>query len=353
MKWLLILIALAAAMPAQGQMVIAHRGASGDRPEHTLAAYERAIDQGADYIEPDLVATKDGVLVARHENEISATTDVSDRPEFASRRTTKVIDGETISGWFTEDFLLAELQSLRARERLPELRPANSRFDDLYRVPSLAEILALVRAQEAEIGRRIGLYPEIKHPSYFRGLGLALEQRLVEALHGAGYRRADDPVFIQSFEVEPLVRLAGMTALPLIQLVYGQGGPTDKPDQTYADMLQPAGLDVIAAYAKGIGANIGLLLNADGTPTPLNALARQRGLLVHAWTLRKENAFLPPAARIGDDPATPGCGAWLWRRLAAASVDAVFTDDPGLAVGWRDGGVDPACADAGSSPERP
>ncbi|GAB4149677.1 MAG: glycerophosphodiester phosphodiesterase [Sphingomonadales bacterium] len=344
MKWLLTLVALAAAMPAQGQIVIAHRGASGDRPEHTLAAYERAIDQGADYIEPDLVATKDGVLVARHENEISGTTDVSQRPEFAARRATRVIDGETVSGWFTEDFSWAELQTLRARERLPGLRPASSRFDDLYRVPSLAEIIALVRAKEAETGRQIGLYPEIKHPSYFRAIGLELEQRLVDALHAAGYRHADDPVFIQSFEVEPLVRLAGMTALPLIQLVYAEGGPADKPDLSYAEMLQPAGLDAITAYAEGIGANIGLLLRADGTPTELGAIARQRGLLVHAWTLRKENGFLPPAAHIGDDPAMPGCGAWLWRKLAAVPVDGVFTDDPGLAIGWRDGGSDPACA---------
>ena len=344
MRCLLVLLAALAALPAHSQIIIGHRGASGERPEHTLAAYERAIDHGADFIEPDLVVTKDGILVARHENEISGTTDVSQRPEFTARRATRVIDGETVSGWFTEDFSLAELQSLRARERLPELRPASSRFDDLYRVPSLAEIIALVRAKEAETGRRIGLYPEIKHPSYFRAIGLELEKRLVEALHTAGYRGADDPVFIQSFEVEALVRLSDMTALSLIQLVYSEGGPADKPSLTYARMLQPAGLDAIAVYAKGIGANIDLLLKPDGTPTNLTALAQDRGLLVHAWTLRKENAFLPAAAQSSDDPAMQGCGAWLWRKLAAASVDGVFTDDPGLAIGWRNGMTSESCA---------
>ena len=149
-------------------LIIAHRGASGDRPEHTLAAYELAIDQGADYIEPDLVPTADGVLVARHENEISGTTDVADHPEFAGRRTTKLIDGEEVTGWFTEDFTLAELRTLRARERLPEIRPQNTAYDGLYQVPTLAEIITLVRAKEAETGRTIGLYPEIKHPDLFR-----------------------------------------------------------------------------------------------------------------------------------------------------------------------------------------
>lgn len=346
MKSFLALLALAAAFPAHGQTIIAHRGASGDRPEHTLAAYERAIDQGADYIEPDLVATKDGVLVARHENEISGTTDVSRRPEFAARRTTRVIDGETVAGWFAEDFTFAELQTLRARERLPELRPANSRFDGLYQVPALAEIIALVRAKEAETGRRIGLYPEIKHPSYFRSIGLGLEEMLVKALHAAGYRRADDPVFIQSFEVEPLVRLAGMTELPLVQLVAAEGGPADKPGVTYAALLRPEGLDAIAAYADGIGAEMSLLLQPGGTATGLAAAAHERGLLVHAWTLRKENAFLPPSARRGDDPAKLGCGGQVWHSLAAASVDGVFTDDPGLAAGWRSGVTNTPCATA-------
>eukprot|EP01031_Cornospumella_fuschlensis_P049354 gene49354-60413_t len=182
---------------AHAQILIGHRGASGERPEHTLASYERAIDAGADFIEPDLVPTKDGVLVARHENEISGTTDVADHPEFASRRRTHVIDGETMTGWFTEDFTLAELRTLRAKERLPKLRPANTRFDGLYQVPTFAEVLGLVKAKEAETGRRIGIYPEIKHPSWFSAQGIDTASMLLTMLDAAGYREASDPVFIQ------------------------------------------------------------------------------------------------------------------------------------------------------------
>ena len=208
-------------------LLIAHRGASGERPEHTLAAYERAIDQGADFIEPDLVLTKDGVLVARHENEIGGTTDVADHPEFADRKTTKVIDGVEMAGWFTEDFTLAELRTLRARERLPDLRPANKRFDTLYQIPTFEEILKLVRAKEAESRRRIGLYPETKHPSYFAGIGLAHQAPLLDLLNRYGYMTEADPVFIQSFEVGNLKALRAATRLRLIQLVDAEGGPAD------------------------------------------------------------------------------------------------------------------------------
>ena len=186
MMGLLPLSAVRAADP----LIIAHRGASGERPEHTLASYERAIDQGADYIEPDLVLTRDGVLVARHENEIGGTTDVADHPEFADRKTTKTIDGIAMTGWFTEDFTLAELRTLRARERLPDLRPANVRFNDLYLIPTFEEILKLVRAKEAEQHRRIGLYPETKHPSYFAGIGLPPPHaRVGRTIHKCGYCR--------------------------------------------------------------------------------------------------------------------------------------------------------------------
>jgi len=313
-------------------LIIAHRGASGERPEHTLAAYERAIDQGADFIEPDLVATRDGVLVARHENEISGTTDIAERPEFAARLTTRTIDGQAVTGWFTEDFTLDELRTLRARERLPELRAANTAFDGLYQVPTLAEIIALVRAKEAESGRRIGLYPEIKHPSYFAGIGHDLGAMLVEQLHAAGYRAAEEPVFIQSFEPGPLERLDATTQLRLVQLVAAQGGPADRPGTTFADMLAPAGL---AAIADAIGAEIGLLLSPAGTATALAAEAHATGLEVHAWTLRRENAFLPEAARIGADPAAPGQLEQVWRALDAAGVDAVFTDNPADAAAAR------------------
>ena len=316
-------------------LIIAHRGASGERPEHTLAAYERAIDQGVDYIEPDLVSTSDGVLVARHENEISGTTDVARRPEFAARQSTKLIDGIEMTGWFTEDFTLAELRTLRARERLPELRPANARFDGLYSVPTLTEIIALVRAKEAETGRTIGIYPEIKHPTYFASIGHDLAAMLVAGLHEGGYFTATDPVFIQSFEVGPLVRLRTLTEMRLVQLVDSEGGPADQPEETYASMLTAEGLTNIAQYADGIGASVPLLLGADGEPLPLTEQAHAAGLLVHVWTLRRENAFLPAALRSGDVPGDAGDMAALVRLMQRAGVDGVFSDNPAIVVGVR------------------
>ncbi|MFN3515568.1 MAG: glycerophosphodiester phosphodiesterase family protein [Novosphingobium sp.] len=283
--WLVALAAMALAVPAGATIVIAHRGASGERPEHTLAAYERAIDQGADYVEPDLVATRDGVLVARHENEISGTTDVASRPEFAHRKATRTIDGEQVTGWFVEDFTLAELRTLRARERLPEVRRANTRFDGLYPVPTLAEVIALVRAKEAETGRRIGLYPELKHPAYLATRGLDTPALLVAELDRAG--------------------------------------------TTYRAMLSRAGLAAIAAYADGIGAELPLLLGPDGKATPLVGMAHAAGLKVHAWTLRLENRFLPPLLRLGSDPDAPGDFARAWQLIRAAGIDGVFTDNPG------------------------
>jgi glycerophosphoryl diester phosphodiesterase len=335
MRWVAAIAALLLAVPAAAQVVIAHRGASGERPEHTLAAYERAIDQGADYVEPDLVVTKDGVLVARHENEISGTTDVADRPEFADRKRVKTIDGREVTGWFAEDFTLAELRTLRARERLPQLRPDNARFDGLYPVPTLAEVIALVRAKEAETGRRIGIYPELKHPRFLMEQGRDVVALLVHQLHAAGYRSGEEPVFIQSFEIEPLVRLAGLTELRLVQLVAAAGGPADRPDLTYAAMLEPGALPRIAGYADGIGAELSLILSPDGSPTGLVEAAHAAGLTVHAWTLRKENAFLPPALRRGEEPAASGDYAALWQLLARAGVDGVLTDNPHEAVSAR------------------
>lgn len=332
LKWFAAVLALMLAMPAEAQIVIAHRGASGERPEHTLASYERAIDQGADFVEPDLVVTSDGVLVARHENEISGTTDVADHPEFAGRKTTKAIDGQDVTGWFVEDLTLAELRTLRARERLPQIRVANTRFDGLFPVPTLAEVIALVRAKEAETGRRIGIYPELKHPSFLAQQGHDVVALLVKQLHAAGYRSADEPVFIQCFEVAPLERLDRLTELRLIQLVSADGGPADKLELTYAAMLEPGALPRIAEYADGIGAEIALILEPDGTSTGLVPAAHGAGLEIHAWTLRKENVFLPPSLRRGEDPAAVGDYAALWRLLAAAGVDGVFTDNPAQAV---------------------
>lgn len=337
--WPRLLCALALALACAGQpqmvlaadrdvLVIAHRGASGERPEHTLAAYELAIDQGADYIEPDLVVTKDGVLVARHENELSDTTDVAAREEFADRRRSKTIDGQLVAGWFAEDFTLAELRTLRARERLPAIRPQNARYDGLYQVPTLEEIVKLVRAKEAETGRRIGLYPELKHPEFMlQSEGIDTVDLLLAELKRLGITAAD-PVFIQCFEVGPLKRLRQRSDFKLVQLVSTTGGPADEPGMTYAEMLSPSGLAEIATYADAIGADVRLLLQPDGKPTSLIADAHAAGLKVHGWTVRKENAFLPPSLRKGQGDAAKGNIIALFFLLRDAGIDGVFTDDP-------------------------
>lgn len=302
-------------------ILIAHRGASGERPEHTLSAYALAIEQGADFIEPDLVPTKDDVLVARHENEISETTDVADHPEFAARRTTKTIDGRALTGWFTEDFTLAELKTLRAKERLPQLRPANRAHDGQDMIPTLAEVIALAKAHG------VGIYPETKHPSYFASIGHPTDARLVAELDAAGWNTADAPVFIQSFEVANLKRLATMTKVRLIQLVDAQGGPADGAEPSYAAMTTPAGLRAVARYAFGLGPNKSMLWKGD-TPATLVADAHAAGLRVHPWTYRAENYFLPARHRRGNDPAVHGD---LEGEIAAAleqGIDAFFTDFP-------------------------
>jgi glycerophosphoryl diester phosphodiesterase len=326
---LLAVAALMIAVPAHSQLVIAHRGASGERPEHTLAAYELAIEQGADYIEPDLVPTKDGVLVARHENEISGTTDIADRPEFASRKATKAIDGRTVTGWFTEDFTLAELRTLRARERLPDVRPQNVKYDGLYQVPTFAEVIALVKTREAEGGRRIGLYPELKHPTYFRSLGIDTPALLLSSLGKAGLGTADAPVFIQCFEIEPLRRLRSLTPLKLVQLMASQGGPADKSGTSYSAMITPAGLREVATYANGVGLDITMLGETPADAKATVAMAKEAGLIVHVWTLRRENRFLPPAFRSDGGPNAPGDLAGAWRALSFVGVDGIFIDNPG------------------------
>lgn len=325
-----------AAMAANRPLLIAHRGASGERPEHTIAAYTRAIELGADFIEPDLVLTKDGVLVARHENEISTTTDVAAHPEFAARKATKTIDGQAMTGWFTEDFTLAELRTLRAKERLPQLRPANTAFDGQFMIPTFDEIIALAKAKSKETGRTIGLYPETKHPSYFASIGLSHEKPLLAALKKAGYTKAGDPVFIQSFEVGNLIALSHKTGLRLIQLVEAQGSPPDRPDETYARMMTPEGLKAIARYASGIGTAKDLLIarNADGSlgnSTGLIAAAHAAGLKVHPWTFRAENYFLPTNYRSSADPAATGNLKAEIKAFIAAGVDGLFSDFSGIA----------------------
>jgi glycerophosphoryl diester phosphodiesterase len=306
-------------------LIIGHRGASGHRPEHTLASYELAIELGADFIEPDLVPTRDGVLIARHENEISETTDIGDRPEFRERRTTKTIDGRAVTGWFTEDFTVAEIKSLRARERLAS---RDHSFDGRFEVPTFDEVLALARRNG------VGVYPETKHPTYFRSLGLPLEERLVAALHGAGYAGRTAPVFLQSFEIGNLRHLRTMTDLPIIQLLEEDGGPWGDP-RTYRDLTAPAELARIAEYADGIGPSKRLIVpnrpagpdGSLGAPTSLVADAHRAGLLVHPWTFRSDPPFL--AAEYGGDPGRE------YAQFFALGVDAVFSDFPGDAVRAR------------------
>ncbi len=337
---LLLVVSALASVGATGQappvtgkpIIIAHRGASGLRPEHTLAAYDLAIDQGADFIEPDLVPTKDDQLVARHENEIGGTTDVASHPEFAGRRTTKTIDGQQVTGWFTEDFTLAELKTLRARERLPQLRPGNAAYDGRFAIPTLPEIIALAKRRSAETGRTIGIYPETKHPTYFARIGHPTDARLVAALQAAGWDRADAPVFIQSFEVANLRRLHGLTTVRLIQLMDAQGGPADGAVASYAAMTTPAGLAEVAHYAWGIGPNKSMV--AGG---PLVADAHAAGLKVHPWTYRAENYFLPAAFRRGDSPAAHGDVVGEIRSALDAGVDGFFTDYSAAGREARDG----------------
>jgi glycerophosphoryl diester phosphodiesterase len=327
-------------------IVIAHRGASGYAPEHTLTAYFIAIAQGADYIEPDLVAARDGVLVARHENEIGGTTDVAARAQFADRRTTKRIDGVEVTGWFTEDFSLAELKVLRARERIPELRPGNTRLDGRLEIPTLEEILALVRGVEEQRRVRarelglpapppIGVYPETKHPSYFAAAGLPMEERLVATLERYGYAGPEGRAFLQSFETGNLKALRRLTALPLVQLIDSAGAPYDLVQsgdaRSYADLVTPKGLEEIAVYASCIGPAKSLVIprDADGRltrPTSLVADCHALGLKVHPWTFRAENAFLPRGLDLQAE----------LREFLTAGVDGFFADQPDLGVGARD-----------------
>jgi glycerophosphoryl diester phosphodiesterase len=334
--------------------VIAHRGASGYVPEHTLAGYFIAIQQGADYVEPDLVISRDGALLARHENEIGGTTDVASHPEFAARKATKSIDGDPITGWFTEDFTLAELKTLRARERLPELRKTNARYDGAFSIPTFDEVLDLVavadaqRAADARAARlppppRIGVYPETKHPSYFAALGLHFDERMLEALNRHGYSKRTDPICLQSFEVANLKALRQRTDLPLVQLIAPTGQPFDfmlaGDPRTYLDLMSDSGLAQIATYADAIGPHKWMVVQfgSDG-PRDLGLARRARaaGLGVHVWTLRAENEFLPAELRSSGDAAAHGDLNAEIRALLDAGITGFFSDQPDLAVRARD-----------------
>ena len=327
--------------PKHRPIIIAHRGASGYRPEHTLSSYRLAIEQGADVIEPDLVITRDGHLVARHENEIGGTTDVADRPVFASRRTEKIIDGERFEGWFVEDFTLDELKSLRCRERLPQLRPANMAFDGQDTIPTLEEVVSLVLASD----RAVGLYPETKHPTHHERLGLSFDDALLAGI--APILSAGRDVYVQGFEVTNLRRLlARPLPVTLVQLVASEGGPADLPDVRYADMITDAGLAEIARYAGGLGPQKNLIVPVGPQggmrpPTHLVARAQAAGLKVHPWTFRLENNFLPSQMRRGAPDAPdflrlPGDLAGECSLFLSLGVDGLFCDHPDIGVAARD-----------------
>ncbi|MFI7540771.1 glycerophosphodiester phosphodiesterase [Actinoplanes sp. NPDC049599] len=324
--------------PGRGPLVVGHRGASGYRPEHTLASYELAARLGADYIEPDLVITKDRVLVARHEPEIGGTTDVAARPEFAGRKRTVVLDGVPVTGWFTHDFTLAELKTLRAVERIPQLRQHNTLYDGLFEVPTFQEVLDLRKRLSRELGREIGVFPETKHPTYFRGLGLELEAPLVRALRRAGLDRADAKVFVQSFEAKNLAALRAEYRLraPLVFLTGATGGPFGD-ERSYADYLTPAGLRQLSRYADGLGPEKSQVIPraADGTlgsPTGLVAEAHAAGLKVIPYTFRAENQFLPADLRAGADPAAYGRAINEQVTYLRTGLDGLFTDQPDVGV---------------------
>ena len=334
-------------------LVIGHRGAPALRPEHTLASYARAVADGADFIEPDLVPSKDGILVARHESDITQTTDVSSRPEFADRRTTRIIDGQEVEGWFTIDFSLLELKTLRARERLPQVRQQNTRYDGLFQIPTFEEIMDFLAAESEMRGRPVGLIPEIKNSTFFASVGLPVEDRFVAALDAHAAMRSL-PVEIQSFEIDNLRALrrklgSDRPNVRLLQLVGpDQLQPADVIAAggrlTFGDMKMPRGLESIRRYADGIGPATRAIipLGSDGKLDQTTSLvhdAHQAGLLVHPYTFRPENMFLAVEFR-NQARATarnPEGSVQEIRRYIEAGVDGFFTDDPALGRRALDG----------------
>ena len=337
----------AASTPHRAE-VFGHRGACALRPEHTLASYAKAIADGADYVEPDLVCTKDGVLVARHEDEISTTTDVAARPEFASRHTSKIIDGATYSGWFVSDFTLAELKTLRAKERIPEVRAANTAFDGQFQVPTFEEIIDFVAAQSATSGKVVGIIPELKNSTFFKSIGLPLEDRFLAILESHEYTRRA-PVEIQSFEIANLKYLRGklgkLGKRANIRIMQLTGDPHKSPADVvaaggktlWAEVTSAAGLKEVAKYADVVAPNVQVLIPRDaagnlGRPTNVIRDAHGAGLLVHTWTFRPENRFLPKEFRdgAGDSARNVEGSIKEIRRYLDAGIDGFFTDDPAV-----------------------
>ncbi|MGW7481273.1 glycerophosphodiester phosphodiesterase [Nonomuraea muscovyensis] len=345
--------AAATAEPASDRskvVVVGHRGAAGHRPEHTQGSYELAVALGADWIEPDLVPTKDHVLVVRHENEISGTTDVSLRPEFAARKTTKVVDGRNVTGWFTEDFTLAELKTLRAVERLPAIRQRNTVYNGSYQVLTFQEVLGLAKRLSRQYGRQVGVFPETKHPTYFRSIGLPLEEPLIKTVKRNGLDRPNSPVVVQSFEPSSLKRVATELRVPLWQALGTTGQPYDLKaagdPTTYADMMKPEGLAKIAEYAQWIGPDksSAIPINPDGswgTPTTLVSDAHKAGLKIGVYTFRSENQYLPLQLRRGQAPIDHGDALSEYRAHLDLGVDAFVTDYPDAAALARAEGAKP------------
>ncbi|MDP3411169.1 glycerophosphodiester phosphodiesterase [Bosea sp. (in: a-proteobacteria)] len=359
----------APAVAPQTLLIVGHRGASGYRPEHTLEAYKLAIEQGADFIEPDLVATKDGVLIARHEPMMSGTTDVATRPEFASRKTTRKVDGVDTTDWFAGDFTLAEIKTLRAKQAFAD---RDQSHNGRYQIPTFQEVIELAKSESARLGRTIGVYPETKHPIFHAAIGLALEDRLLDTLKAAGWTEKSSPVIIQSFETANLKYLRGKTQVRLFQLVDADdvdkdGGivlaaPFDKPydfvvtgdKRTFKDLVSAEGLKEIATYADGVAPWKPYLmagkqvvgqdgkpqdLNKDGViderdrvllpPTDVVRNARAAGLQIHSWTFRSEPKRL--ASDFKGDPVAE------YKAFMALGIDGLFTDFPDVAVKARDG----------------
>ncbi|MFJ8001631.1 glycerophosphodiester phosphodiesterase [Streptomyces sp. NPDC096310] len=318
--------------------IVGHRGASGYRPEHTLGSYQHALDLGAHVIEQDLVPTKDGHLVCRHENDITATTDVADHPEFADRKATKSVDGVSLTGWFTEDFTLAELKTLRAEERIPGVRQHNTLYDGRWTIPTFEEVLRWADEQGRRLGRTVWLYTETKHPTYFRGLGLGLEEPFAKLLRKYRRDRADSAIFLQSFEPSSMRRMARLVDSPRVVLLDAAGsrpwdfGVAGDP-RTVADLVKPEGLKWIASFAQGIGPTLDLVIPKDaagklGKPTTLVRDAHAQGLILHPYTLRNENAFLPADFRRGTDPNAYGDAFGAFEAYFAQGIDGIFTDNP-------------------------
>ncbi|MFE0372798.1 glycerophosphodiester phosphodiesterase [Streptomyces tendae] len=323
--------------------VIGHRGASGYRPEHTFGSYELALDLGADIVEAgDLVPTKDGHLVCRHEPEIGGTTDVADHPEFADRKRTKLLDGVSTTGWFTEDFTLAELKTLRATERIPANRPHNTLYDGRWEIPTFEEVLRWQNEQTRRRGKQVWIYPELKHPTYFRKLGLGTEERLARLLRKYGKDRKNSPVIVQSFEPTSIQRMNKLVGNPLAVLLSGADSrPWDFVEtgdpRTTADLVTPKGLKEIASYAQGIGPTLDLIIPKDSAgrltePTTLVRDAHRAGLILHPYTMRNENPFLPADFRRGGDPDAYGDVFGAFRTYFATGIDGIFTDNPDTGV---------------------